>query len=77
MNKRDFDRDFISNIANNLDTYTSSGSLDKPMVRQMYSDTTDSLHKDGVISDSQRFNWCTPKGALNHRNLINIKRYRG
>ena len=65
MKKKDFDKNFMQMVADDLQQFASSGTLDKPMVQQCYNDTTDSMHKDGQITDKQRFNWCTPKQALN------------
>ena len=45
-----FDRDYAPQI----------GRDDKPALRTAWNDWTDSLHRDGVITDRQRENWTYP-----------------
>ena len=73
MDKRTFDRDFIERIAQNLECFTQSGSLDKPAISLQYNIETDQMQKSGEITETQRLNWCTPKGALNLSYLKRVK----
>ena len=73
MTKKDFNKQFIEEIARNLDKYAASGSLDKPAVCLDYNTQTDSMCKSGEITSKQYNNWCTPKGALNLSYLKRVK----
>lgn len=37
---------------------------DKPRNRQLFNDTKDELHKDGLITDKQVNNWIHPKNKF-------------
>ncbi len=37
---------------------------DKPFNRQVFSDAKDMLHKDGIITDKQVYNWVYPNTKL-------------
>ncbi len=37
---------------------------DKPFNRQLFNDTKDMLHKDGMITDKQVYNWVYPNTKL-------------
>ena len=73
MRKKDFDKVFIQQIVDNLNEYSTAGFLDKPRIYMMYNDITDNLNKEGIITNKQRFEWCTPEKAVNLKYLKSKK----
>lgn len=73
MTAKEFNTCFIKCIAADLDQYTQSGTLDVPAIREHYNLLTDQKERCGEITEKQRFNWCTPAGALSIKHLKKIK----
>jgi len=46
-----------------IETYEQDGILDGPARREAWNNWTDSLCKDGVISDWQYANWSCPRSC--------------
>ncbi len=76
MKKIDFDKSFITGVLKDLKymgKLVQNERIDVDMITQDYNIATDTLHKDGEITDKQVSDWCIPE-SFTKRSYV-VKRF--